>query len=71
MTRFIVLCATAFAVVLCAGVNVASAHRSGCHRWHTCPSDLYTYRWHGRLCTSHSTDKVRVVYQGRTYWCHR
>jgi hypothetical protein len=49
----------------------ASAHRSGCHRWHSCPSDLYTYRWHGLLCNSHHTDKIRVVYQGRTYWCHR
>jgi hypothetical protein len=49
----------------------ASAHRSGCHRWHSCPSDLYTYRWHDLLCTSHQTDKVRVVYQGLTYWCHR
>jgi hypothetical protein len=52
-------------------VQPASAHRSGCHRWHSCPSDLYTYRWHGLLCTSHNIDKIRVVYQGRTYWCHR
>jgi hypothetical protein len=49
----------------------ASAHRSGCHRWHTCPSDLYTYRWHRLLCNSHHIDKIRVVYQRRTYWCHR
>jgi hypothetical protein len=54
-----------------ASVQPASAHRSGCHRWHTCPSDLYTYRWHGLLCNSHHIDKIRVVYQGRTYWCHR
>ncbi len=52
-------------------VQAASAHRSGCHRWHTCPSDLYTYRWHRLLCNSHHTDKIRVVYQRRTYWCHR
>ena len=48
-----------------------AAHVDGCHRWHSCPSDLYTYRWHGLLCTSHSRDKIRVVYDGRTYWCHR
>jgi hypothetical protein len=59
------------AVFASTAVQPASAHRSGCHRWHTCPSDLYTYRWHGLLCTSHHTDKIRVVYQGRTYWCHR
>ena len=59
------------AVFASTAVQPASAHRSGCHRWHTCPSDLYTYRWHGLLCTSHQTDKIRVVYQGRTYWCHR
>jgi hypothetical protein len=60
--------ATAFAST---AVQPASAHRSGCHRWHSCPSDLYTYRWHGLLCNSHHTDRIRVVYQGRTYWCHR
>jgi hypothetical protein len=59
------------AVFASTAVQPASAHRSGCHRWHTCPSDLYTYRWRGLLCTSHHTDKLRVVYQGRTYWCHR
>jgi hypothetical protein len=59
------------AVFASTAVQPASAHRSGCHRWHTCPSDLYTYRWHGLLCTSHHTDKIRVVYQGLTYWCHR
>lgn len=24
-------------------VPVADAHRSGCHRWHSCPSDHGTY----------------------------
>jgi hypothetical protein len=70
------LLATALVAVMAAvfastAVAPASAHRSGCHRWHSCPSDLYTYRWHGLLCNSHQTDKIRVVYQGRTYWCHR
>jgi hypothetical protein len=63
--------AVSAAIFASTAVQPASAHRSGCHRWHSCPSDLYTYRWHGLLCTSHNTDKIRVVYQGRTYWCHR
>jgi hypothetical protein len=62
-------------------VDTASAHQSGCHRWHTCPSDHATYRWRqpstGRqlLCVApyaderNSTFRIRVVYQGRTYWC--
>jgi hypothetical protein len=24
-------------------VSLADAHRSGCHRWHSCPSDRATY----------------------------
>jgi hypothetical protein len=70
------LLATALVAVIAAvfastAVEPASAHQSGCHRWHSCPSDLYTYRSHGLLCTPHHTDKIRVVYPGRTYWCHR
>lgn len=56
----------------------ASAHRSGCHRWHTCPSDLATYRWRGLLCVSqrHRAEfgpsfRRRVVYAGLTYYCKR
>lgn len=55
----------------------ASAHRSGCHRWHTCPSDHATYRWRGWLCVApysdkrNSTFRRRVVYAGRTYYCKR
>ena len=64
-------------------VESASAHRSGCHRWHTCPSDHATYSWRqpstGRrlLCVApyaderNSTFRTRVVYAGRTYWCKR
>jgi hypothetical protein len=57
--------------------GTASAHRSGCHRWHTCPSDHATYRWHGLLCVSHASGDYRsgfnkrVVYAGRVYYCHR
>jgi hypothetical protein len=55
----------------------ASAHRSGCHRWHTCPSDHATYRWHGLLCVKSTADerdstfRKRVVYQGLVYYCKR
>jgi hypothetical protein len=55
----------------------ANAHRSGCHRWHSCPSDHATYRWRGLLCVAPyadertSTFRRRVVYLGRTYYCKR
>jgi hypothetical protein len=61
----------------------APAHRSGCHRWHTCPSDHATYRWRSPatgirwLCVApyaderNSTFRKRIVYGGRTYWCKR
>ena len=57
----------------------ASAHRSGCHRWHSCPSDHATYRWGPKrlLCVApysdkrNSTFRTRVRYEGRTYWCKR
>jgi hypothetical protein len=55
----------------------ASAHRHGCHRWHTCPSDHATYRWRGLLCVAPYSDKRnssfrrRVQYDGRTYYCKR
>jgi hypothetical protein len=64
------LVAVMAAVFSSTAVAPASAQRSGCHRWHSCPSDLYTYRAHGLPCTSHHTDKIRVAYHGRT-WCHR
>jgi hypothetical protein len=71
MAKYAVVSALLSAIVLGMGVGTASAHRSGCHRWHSCPSDLYTYRWHGLLCSSHQTDKIKIVFQGRMYWCHR
>lgn len=55
----------------------ASAHRHGCHRWHTCPSDHATYRWRGWLCVAPYSDKYnssfrkKIVYAGRTYYCKR
>ena len=57
----------------------ADAHRSGCHRWHSCPSDHATYRWgpKGLLCVKPTSDKrngtfrTRVRYDGLTYYCKR
>jgi hypothetical protein len=55
----------------------AGAHRSGCHRWHTCPSDHATYKWHGMWCVSPASGESRygypkrVVYGGRVYYCRR
>ena len=57
--------------------TMAPSHRSGCHRWHTCPSDHATYRWRGLLCVAPYSDsynssfRKRVVYEGRTYYCKR
>jgi hypothetical protein len=71
-------------IVLAAGLSVAAtsaeratAHRHGCHRAHTCPSDHATYRWRGLLCVAPYSDKQnasfkrRVGYGGRTYYCKR
>jgi hypothetical protein len=55
----------------------AGAHRSGCHRYHVCPSDHATYRWHGVYCVSPASGESRygypkrVAYQGRVYYCKR
>jgi len=40
MTKYLYLL---FAFVLLAFPWQASSHRSGCHRWHSCPSDRGTY----------------------------
>src|SRR3989338_1902060 len=29
--------------IFASSVSIASAHRSGCHRWHSCPSDSGSY----------------------------
>lgn len=80
MKRYVVL----FVIVLATGLGLAatsselaSAHRHGCHRAHTCPSDHATYRWRGLLCVAPYSDKRnssfkrRVRYGGRTYYCKR
>ena len=59
------------------GASPATAHRSSCHRAHSCPSDHATYRWRGLLCVKptayerNSSFRKRVVYAGRTYYCKR
>jgi len=55
----------------------AAAHRSGCHRWHSCPSDHATYAWRGMWCVSPASGESRsgypkrVAYDGRGYYCKR
>jgi hypothetical protein len=55
--------------------GTASAHRSGCHGAHSCPSDHATYRWHGRLCVKPAAEERtsafdrKVRYAGLTYYC--
>lgn len=41
--RVLVGVVVAAAVTLGAGASPASAHQSGCHRWHSCPSDTGSY----------------------------
>jgi len=40
--RVRVVVATLVIVVLAGGMSPVRAHRSGCHRWHSCPSDHAT-----------------------------
>ena len=39
----VVSAALTLIVVGLLGVSAANAHRSGCHRWHSCPSDTGSY----------------------------
>ncbi len=43
MARITVGLLLCFAFILSGKMQVAEAHRSGCHRWHSCPSDRGTY----------------------------
>jgi hypothetical protein len=55
--------------------GTASAHRSGCHGAHSCPSDHATYKWRGKLCVKPTSDKRRSAFKkkvrhaGLTYYC--
>ena len=59
----------------------ASAHRSGCHGAHLCPSDHHSYIWYdgsgkGWDCAEpgasevSTEDTTRIVYEGLVYLCH-
>lgn len=78
------LVVSAAAIVLSAAffgatAQTASAHRSGCHSQHQCPSDHATYRWSAKrlLCVKPSSDKrtpsftIRDSYAGLPYLCKR
>jgi hypothetical protein len=73
--RKIVIASIATALLAGAGAPAASAHRSGCHGAHSCPSDHATYRWQGKLCVKPTADertsafKKKVHYAGLTYFC--
>jgi len=61
---YILLIATLSTAAILVPVNNASAHRDGCHRWHSCPSDSGSYVC-GDLgytsgCGTSSTIKVRT-----------
>jgi hypothetical protein len=73
--RKIVVASIATMLLAGVGAPVASAHRSGCHGAHSCPSDHATYRWQGKLCVKPTADertsafKKKVHYAGLTYYC--
>jgi hypothetical protein len=63
-------------------VSSGSAHRSGCHSAHTCPSDHHTYVWTdpgtglnwdcaepGAKEYDPSLDTTTIVWEGLTYYC--
>ena len=74
MKKLVVAGVTA-AILVGTGAPTATAHRSGCHGHHTCPSDHATYKWKGKLCVKPSSDKrtskftKRVRHAGLTYYC--
>ncbi len=75
MKRIAVASLATLLVAAGAGAPAASAHRSGCHGKHACPSDHATYTWHGKRCVKPSSDKrtkafkQKVRHAGLTYYC--
>jgi hypothetical protein len=65
------------ALTLAVATPTATAHRSGCHGAHSCPSDHATYRWRGMLCVAPASGESKagypkkVTYGGRVYYCKR
>lgn len=76
MKRIAVAC-MATGLVAIAAAPTTSAHRSGCHSKHVCPSDHATYKWRGKLCVKPTSNKrtssfkQRARYGGLTYYCKR
>ena len=77
----VVLATAGFALAL-ALAGGATAHRSGCHAAHTCPSDHPTYVWldpgtelvwdcaePGAPEYDPSLDRTTIVWDGLTYYC--
>ena len=88
MRNFVIACVVTLALLAAAvwigfAAGPASAHRSGCHRWHTCPSDHATYRWRSPstgirwLCVApyaderNATFRKKIRYGGRLCYCKR
>jgi hypothetical protein len=81
MLRAAIAIAAAFAAFAITG-GFASAHTSGCHSAHSCPSDHHTYVWYDGAgqawsCASPtaseydpSRDTTTIVYDGLTYYCY-
>jgi hypothetical protein len=78
----LVLAGTVAAVFV--ALPAASAHRSGCHAAHSCPSDHHTYVWTdpgdgkswdcakpGADEYDPSRDTTTITWDGRTYYCRR
>lgn len=76
-----VACLIITAALLAVGGSAASAHTSGCHSAHSCPSDHHTYVWYdaagqGWDCVKPgapeqtAADTTVVTFDGYTYYCH-
>ena len=83
MRRSAVILLVLALALLAAGVALSgTAHRSGCHAAHSCPSDHHSYVWfdaagQGWDCAKlgapevTAADTQRIYYDGLAYQCHR
>src|SRR5947207_3071288 len=81
MGRALAIFATTCAAIALLAAT-ASAHQSGCHSQHSCPSDHHTYVWYdgagqGWSCAEPgapeydpSRDTTVITYSGDTYYCY-
>lgn len=72
MKRFLALSSAALLVFVVL-VPLAEAHRNGCHRWHSCPSDTGSYvcgDWgYSNYCNNTGTSTgVTATGWAFTYW---